>query len=78
MLSVGFDRYGSEEQLVMDPIQHLFQVYVRINKDKTEETEKFNRGEITDPESTVHAAAKRVFKAMEDGQCSDLFVMGLS
>lgn len=68
MLSVGFDRYGSEEELVRDPIQHLFKVYVRINQDKTDETERFNKGEITDAESTVHAAAKRVFKAMEDGE----------
>jgi arginyl-tRNA synthetase len=68
MLSVGFDRYGSEEELVRDPIQHLFKVYVRINQDKSDETERFNKGEITDAESTVHAAAKRVFKAMEDGE----------
>jgi arginyl-tRNA synthetase len=43
---------------------------VKINQAKTEETERFNKGEITDAESTIHAAAKRVFKDMEDGMSS--------
>ncbi|KAK1927325.1 hypothetical protein DB88DRAFT_537287 [Papiliotrema laurentii] len=68
LLSVGFDRYGSEEELVKDPIQHLFQVYVKINQERAAETERFNAGEITDADSTIHAAAKRVFKDMEDGE----------
>ena len=70
LLSIGFDRYGNEEELVKDPIQHLFQVYVKINQERAIETEKFNSGEITDAESTIHAAAKRVFKDMEDGEPS--------
>jgi len=69
LLSVGFDRYGSEEELVKDPIHHLFQVYVKINQERAAETEKFNAGEPIDPDSTIHAAAKRVFKDMEDGEC---------
>jgi arginyl-tRNA synthetase len=75
LLSVGFDRYGSEEELVKDPIQHLFQVYVKINQERAAETERFNAGEITDADSTIHAAAKRVFKDMEDGE---LFWYGFS
>ena len=80
MLSVGFNRYGNEEDLVKDPIQHLyevslkhsgcaerFQVYVKINKANEEEKEKFKSGEITDADSTIHAQAKQVFKDMEDG-----------
>jgi arginyl-tRNA synthetase len=43
-------------------------VYVKINKANTEEVARFNAGEITDAESTIHAQAKRVFKAMEDGE----------
>ena len=27
LLSLGFDRYGNEEDLVKDPIQHLYQVH---------------------------------------------------
>lgn len=68
LLSVGFDRFGNEEDLVRDPIQHLFQVYVKINQERAAETERFNNGEIQDAESTIHAAAKRVFKDMEDGE----------
>ena len=39
-----------------------------INQANTAEKEKFNSGEITDADSTIHAEAKRVFKAMEDGE----------
>lgn len=31
LLAVGYERYGSEEALVNDPINHLFHVYVSIN-----------------------------------------------
>ena len=43
-------------------------MYVKINKANTEEIARFNAGEITDADSTIHAQAKRVFKAMEDGE----------
>lgn len=33
LLANGYQRYGSEEQLTKDPINHLFDVYVKINKD---------------------------------------------
>lgn len=33
LLSVGYDRYGSEEKLVQNPCKHLLDVYVRINQD---------------------------------------------
>ncbi|ORY29670.1 hypothetical protein BCR39DRAFT_531576 [Naematelia encephala] len=68
MLSVGFERYGNEEDLVRDPIMHLYKVYVRINQDRQAETDRFNAGEEIDPETTVHALAKKVFKDMEDGE----------
>lgn len=42
-------------------------MYVKINKANTEEKEKFNAGQVTDADSTIHAQAKRVFKDMEDG-----------
>jgi arginyl-tRNA synthetase len=38
-LGVGFERYGSEEELVRDPIRHLYHVYVRINQVIKEEQE---------------------------------------
>ncbi|OKL62986.1 Arginine--tRNA ligase, cytoplasmic [Talaromyces atroroseus] len=33
LLANGFKRYGSEEALLKDPINHLFDVYVKINQD---------------------------------------------
>ncbi|EIW68395.1 hypothetical protein TREMEDRAFT_44762 [Tremella mesenterica DSM 1558] len=67
-LSIGFDRYGSEEELVKDPIKHLFKVYVKINEDDAAEKARYNAGEEIDSETTVHALAKKVFKDMEDGE----------
>lgn len=31
LLAVGYERYGNEEDLTSDPINHLFNVYVSIN-----------------------------------------------
>ncbi|KAJ1752674.1 arginyl-tRNA synthetase [Coemansia sp. RSA 1821] len=61
LLAIGFERFGSEEQLVADPIKHLYDVYVKINKAAEE-----------DP--TIHDAARTYFKKMEDG---DEEVLGL-
>ncbi|KAI7881691.1 putative arginine--tRNA ligase, cytoplasmic [Lichtheimia hyalospora FSU 10163] len=56
LLSVGFEKYGNEEELQKDPIHHLFQVYVRINNEKDELVEQqandyFRRMEEGDPET---------------------------
>ncbi|KAG8913904.1 hypothetical protein FRC01_004329, partial [Tulasnella sp. 417] len=65
LLAVGFEKYGSEEELEKDPILHLFNVYVAINNDvKAEEIEGrydtkekakdyFNRLEKGDPHLTA-------------------------
>lgn len=37
MLSQGFEKYGSEEELKRDPIKHLNEVYVKINQDNSKE-----------------------------------------
>ncbi|ODV63504.1 arginine--tRNA ligase [Ascoidea rubescens DSM 1968] len=59
LLAVGFEKYGSEEKLKLDPINHLFDVYVKINNDiKLEETQN------TDETNTK---ARLFFKKMEDG-----------
>lgn len=39
ILSVGFNRFGSEQKLLEDPIHHLFEVYVEINRIIAEEKE---------------------------------------
>ncbi|CAH6723526.1 arginine--tRNA ligase, cytoplasmic [[Candida] jaroonii] len=57
ILAVGFEKYGSAEALDKDPINHLFEVYVKINKDATDEGE----------DSPIHEQARLYFKKMEDG-----------
>ncbi|CEI95983.1 hypothetical protein RMCBS344292_10155 [Rhizopus microsporus] len=54
LLAVGFAKYGSEEALLKDPIKHLYDVYVQINRD-------------AEAEPTIHDDARAYFKRMEDG-----------
>ncbi|CDO91841.1 unnamed protein product [Kluyveromyces dobzhanskii CBS 2104] len=61
VLAVGFERYGSEEALKNDPINHLFEVYVRVNKDIESEGDSLPEEESTD------GKARSYFKKMEDG-----------
>lgn len=37
LLANGYQRYGNEEELLRDPINHLFDVYVKTNKDMEQE-----------------------------------------
>ncbi|CCE78893.1 Piso0_000927 [Millerozyma farinosa CBS 7064] len=59
ILAVGFEKYGSEEQLEKDPIQHLFEVYVKVNNDIREEGEDAPNG--------TNDKAREYFKRMENG-----------
>lgn len=59
LLAVGFEKYGSEEALAKDPINHLFEVYVKVNKDVTDEGE--------DAVDGTNDKARHYFKRMEDG-----------
>lgn len=54
LLAVGYEKYGDDEAFKNDPIKHLFNVYVQINKDAE-----------ADPK--VHEQARAYFKKMEDG-----------
>jgi arginyl-tRNA synthetase len=54
LLAVGFEKYGDEHLLKEDPIHHLYNVYVKINKDAKE-----------DPE--IDRQANMYFKHMEEG-----------
>ncbi|ORX70038.1 putative arginine--tRNA ligase, cytoplasmic [Linderina pennispora] len=54
LLAVGFGKYGSEEKLVADPIQHLYEVYVAVNADAKENP-------------AIDDEARAYFKKMEDG-----------
>jgi arginyl-tRNA synthetase len=61
LLAVGFDKYGSEEALERDPINHLFEVYVKVNKDIEAE------GDSLPEEESTNGKARAYFKRMEDG-----------
>jgi arginyl-tRNA synthetase len=61
LLAVGYELYGSEEELNRDPIKHLFDVYVKINAD-------------AEKDPLVHDKARAYFKRMEQG---DTDVLGL-
>nr|XP_006819281.1 PREDICTED: probable arginine--tRNA ligase, mitochondrial-like [Saccoglossus kowalevskii] len=54
LLGVGFLKYGSESQLSQNAIQHLFDIYVRVNQD-------------ADKDETVYDSARQFFKNMEEG-----------
>ena len=55
LLGVGFQRFGSEDRLSVDPIQHLFEVYVRVNQE-------------AQSEPGIYREAQRFSQAMEEGR----------
>ncbi|KAF9436388.1 Arginyl-tRNA synthetase [Entomortierella beljakovae] len=61
LMAVGFDRYGDRNQLRKDPIKHLYDVYVKINRDITENPD-------------LDKLANQYFKQMED---NDVEVLSL-
>ncbi|WFD19203.1 arginine--tRNA ligase [Malassezia caprae] len=63
LLALGWRRFGDEAKLQADPVQHLFDVYVEINKLASEEGGK---GEA------IHDEAREFFKGMEDGKPENL------
>ncbi|ODV87563.1 hypothetical protein CANARDRAFT_6090 [[Candida] arabinofermentans NRRL YB-2248] len=68
LLAIGFERYGSEEELEKDPIQHLFNVYVKINVDvKTEKEKAELEGVELDESTSTDGLARSFFKSMENG-----------
>ncbi|KAI0142968.1 arginyl-tRNA synthetase [Xylariaceae sp. FL1272] len=75
ILAVGYEKYGSEEKLTKDPINHLFEIYVRTNKDIAEEKEaadKLKADGKTDEAQTLldngtDEKARKYFKLMVDG-----------
>ncbi|KAF8898168.1 hypothetical protein CPB84DRAFT_1781072 [Gymnopilus junonius] len=54
LIATGFEKYGSQEELQKDAIKHLFDVYVKVNKDAEGNAE-------------VKVEAAKWFKRMEDG-----------
>lgn len=66
LLAVGFEMYGDEKKLAEDPINHLFEVYVKVNKEIAEEPE--------DAVDGTNAKARAYFRRMEDGDADALAI----
>ncbi|KAM3516252.1 hypothetical protein MY11210_000011, partial [Beauveria gryllotalpidicola] len=75
VLALGFEKYGSEDELVKDPINHLFTVYVKISKEVAEEKEQAEKlkaeGKEEEAQSIlnngVDEKARTYFKKMTEG-----------
>ncbi|KAF6011720.1 hypothetical protein HII13_002186 [Brettanomyces bruxellensis] len=68
VLAVGFNKYGSDEELAKNPIQHLFEVYVKINQDIASEKEEAEKTGIPlDEKTSTDGQARAFFKRMEQG-----------
>ncbi|KAF6827798.1 arginyl-tRNA synthetase, partial [Colletotrichum plurivorum] len=73
LLALGFDRFGSEEALAADPINHLYEVYVKINAAMSEEKEQIDAKEKAGEDVTalkdnsLDEQARKYFKAMVAG-----------
>ncbi|KAI8060155.1 hypothetical protein BC940DRAFT_264248 [Gongronella butleri] len=59
LLAVGYDRTGDAAELARDPIQHLYNVYVDVNR-------------AAEHDATIDEAAKRHFRRMEQGDAAVL------
>ncbi|KAI0405430.1 arginyl-tRNA synthetase [Xylaria palmicola] len=75
ILAVGYERYGDEQALAQDPINHLFEIYVKVNKEIAEEKEEAERlqkdGKAAEAQNILENGtdeqARRYFKLMVDG-----------
>ncbi|KAK0631149.1 hypothetical protein B0T17DRAFT_487444 [Bombardia bombarda] len=72
LLALAFNKYGDEEALRNDPINHLFQLYVRINSEMTAEKETIEKKKADGEDVTALEAhsldeqAREYFRKMTD------------
>jgi arginyl-tRNA synthetase len=72
LLALGFELFGDEKALEADPISHLYEIYVKVNKELATERDEIKRledaGEDTSKLKTegLDEQARRYFKAMCD------------
>ena len=60
-LAVGFEKWGDEEKLKKEPVRHLYEVYVKVNK-------------ACDEDAELNKRAHEFFKRMETGDKDALAV----
>lgn len=81
VLAVGYDKFGSEEELERNPIGHLYDVYVRVSKIAKEEDDRMKalKDEITkakasgEDASAQEAELKQIEEHGIDQQARDYF-----
>ena len=72
LLALAFEKYGDEAALKADPINHLYEIYVKINKDMTAEKDEIKALEAEGKDASklkddgLDEQARRYFKAMTD------------
>ncbi|BFZ53520.1 arginyl-tRNA synthetase [Savitreella phatthalungensis] len=82
LLAVGFELFGDDAELEKDAIKHLFNVYVKVNRQAEEEenAEKTRKAELEaagtpyEPRETLHDRARAYFRKMEDKSETELAV----
>lgn len=69
LLALGYERYGNEEALLADPINHLYELYVKVNKDLSAEKDQITALEATEGKSEEQIAADKeaAQKLKDDG-----------
>jgi arginyl-tRNA synthetase len=55
LLAVGWEMFGNEQKLEEDAVTHLYDVYVRVNREAEDKPE-------------IHDRARAYFRSMEDGE----------
>ena len=75
VLALGFEKYGNEADLERDPINHLFQVYVKISRDVADQKELAGKLKTDGQEAEAQKIldegldeqARKYFKKMTEG-----------
>lgn len=80
---MAYEKYGNEEALQKDPIDHLFKLYVQINSEMTAEKElieaqKKEGKDVAELEAnSLDEQARRYFKRMVSDACTPGYVARL-
>lgn len=68
LVGIGFDKYGSEEELKRDPIKHLLDVYIKINSDLQDEVNILEKERSEDPNAKLYERLDKMSKIDRDAK----------
>lgn len=78
LLAVGWQRFGSDEELAREPLKHLLEVYARINalfapeQEASKQARKEGRDTAEIESQGIFAERNNFFRRMEDGDAEAL------